>query len=133
MKNWMKAALTLASVAAIAAGGATPASAANQDGIQNSYELIYFYNSNVAGAWSDFSIPIANLAGYSYIGGGSGASGFGQAVKNNAASIRNAHPTRTARVYYNSNWAGTSNSCVPGCTGNLTPSLKNNNASHKWD
>lgn len=29
MKNWMKAALTLASVAAIAAGGATPASAAN--------------------------------------------------------------------------------------------------------
>lgn len=132
MKHIKKAAVALAAAVAVGAGAALPAQAANQDGIQNIYELIYFYNSNNAGAWSDFTVNVANLAGYAYIGGGSSASGFGQGVKNNAASIKNTHVSRTAAVYYNSYFAGPSYLCVPGCRANLSPTLKNQNASHRW-
>lgn len=132
MKLIKKAAVAVAAVLAVGAGAALPAQAANQDAIQNTYELIYYYNSNLAGAWSDFAGDVSNLSGYSYIGGGLSANGFGQAVKNNAASIKNTHTTRTVRVYYNSSWGGTYNECKAKCAGNLTPALKNQNASHKW-
>ncbi len=96
--------------------------------------LTYFYNSDLKGASKSFCGPVANLAGYTY-DTGSDLAGYGQAVKNNAASIRHlvhASGQPNVNVYELSNYGGKSNYCVPGCQGNLTPDLKNENASHKW-
>lgn len=56
----------------------------------------------------------------------------GYSVKNNAASIKNTSTYRTVTVFYNSGYAGVANVCIATCQGNLTPNLKNNNASHRW-
>lgn len=96
--------------------------------------LTYFYNSNLQGASATFCSPIANLSGFTY-NQGSGLAGYGQAVKNNAASIRHivfAGGQPNVNVYELSNFQGKSNYCIPGCQGNLTPALKNENASHRW-
>ncbi|MFT3887320.1 MAG: hypothetical protein QM713_04050 [Arachnia sp.] len=111
---------------------ATPAQAANQDGVQETNEMVYYYNSGLAGAWSDFAWNVPNLAGYAYIGGGTGANGFGDPVKNNAASVRNKHSTAAIHIYYNSGYGGYSNKFYPNMSGNLSPTLKNENASHQW-
>ena len=96
--------------------------------------LTYFYNSDLKGASRSFCGPIANLAGYTY-NTGSSLAGYGQAVKNNAASIRHTvfvSGQPTVNVYTEINYKGKINLCVPGCEGNLTPELKNKNQSHKW-
>jgi hypothetical protein len=131
-KRIIRIGTALAAAAALSVGLTGVANAANQDAVKNTNELIYYYNSGLAGAWSDFSVNVSNLAGYSYIGGGKDANGFGYAVKNNAAAIQNKSTTRTVTVYLNSGYQNTANVCLPGCSGNLTPALKNNNASHRW-
>lgn len=57
--------------------------------------------------------------------------GEGQEVKNNAAAAASGEASATNTVYYNSGYAGASQSFGPRSTGNLNSTLKNENASIK--
>lgn len=97
--------------------------------------LFYYYNSNLAGAYRVFSTDVSNLAGYKYDAVGTTSAGLGQYVKNNAASIRHYSYSSTGMpvvVFFYSGYGFPADACVPNCAGNLTPDLKNNNASHRW-
>ncbi|MFE6285601.1 hypothetical protein [Streptomyces sp. NPDC057877] len=56
-------------------------------------------------------------------------SGEGQDVKNNAAAAASGEASATNTVFYNSGYAGASQSFGPRSTGNLNSTLKNENAS----
>ncbi|WP_433288257.1 peptidase inhibitor family I36 protein [Micromonospora sp. CA-244673] len=110
---------------------ASPAQAASRDGVCDSGEFCYFYNSNYAGSISDFTGSIEDYGTtqpscYEFKGAGAGQ---GLCVKNNAASVWN-RTSKTVVVYFNSNFAGASQSFAAGAKANLNATLKNNNASH---
>jgi Peptidase inhibitor family I36 len=110
---------------------ASPASAASRDGVCDSGEFCYYYNSNNTGSISDFTTSIDDYGTtqpscYEFKGAGNGQ---GVCVKNNAASVWN-RTGKAVRVYYNSNFAGASQEFAAGAKGNLNATLKNNNASH---
>ncbi|MFC5181801.1 peptidase inhibitor family I36 protein [Actinomadura harenae] len=109
-----------------------PASAASRDGVCDSGEFCYYYNSNQAGSISDFTGSISDYGTtqptcYDFKGPGNGQ---GVCVKNNAASVWN-RTGSTVRVYFNSGYGGDSQDFAPGASGNLNATLKNNNASHQ--
>jgi surface antigen len=109
----------------------SPAFAASRDGVCESGEFCLYYNSNQAGAVSDFTGSIDDYGAtqpscYDFKGSGAGA---GVCVKNNAASVWN-RTSKTVTVYFNSNYGGASQSFAAGAKGNLNATLKNNNASH---
>jgi hypothetical protein len=112
---------------------AQPASAASRDGVCDSGEFCYYYNSNEQGAVSDFTGSISDYGTteptcYDFKGSGSGQ---GTCVKNNAASVWN-RSSETVRVYLNSGYAGSYQDFASGAEGNLNATLKNNNASHQF-
>jgi murein DD-endopeptidase MepM/ murein hydrolase activator NlpD len=124
--------------AAIAIGGpalvvaAGPADAAARDGVCNSGEFCYYYNSGEVGSISDFTTSISDYGTsqpdcYDFKGAGAGK---GLCVKNNAASVWN-RTTKTVRVFFNSGYGGASQDFASGAKGNLSATLKNNNASHQ--
>jgi murein DD-endopeptidase MepM/ murein hydrolase activator NlpD len=127
-----------ATTATIALGGAAaalaaPASAAARNGVCESGEFCYYYNSNNAGSVSDFTGSLANYGTtqpscYDFKGPGNGK---GLCIKNEAASVWN-RSSKTVRVYYNSNYGGTYQDFKAGAKGNLNSSLKNQNASHQF-
>jgi murein DD-endopeptidase MepM/ murein hydrolase activator NlpD len=129
--------LTL-TTAAVAVGGtvaalAAPASAAARNGVCESGEFCYYYNSNNAGSVSDFTGSVADYGTtqpscYDFKGPGNGK---GLCIKNEAASVWN-RSSKTVRVYYNSNYGGTYQDFKAGAKGNLNSSLKNQNASHQF-
>ena len=107
------------------------ASAAERDGVCDDGEFCLYYNSNGQGAVSDFRGSITNYGGgqpncYEFKGSGSGQ---GKCVKNNAASAWN-RTGQPVTVYYNSNHSGPSQVIPDGEPVNLSPELKNENASH---
>lgn len=104
------------------------ASAANQDGTINDNEFVFFFNSNLGGSYSDFASSTANLAGYTFLKGG--LAGYGQYVKNNSASVTNLRGS-TARVYFNSNYAGPYDTVNAASSRNLVNTY-NDNASFRW-
>jgi peptidoglycan hydrolase-like amidase len=124
--------------AAVALGGAvlattSPASAASRDGVCDSGEFCYYFNSGNEGSVSDFTGSIPDYATeqpscYDFKGPGAGK---GQCIKNAAASVWN-RSTKTVRVYFNSDYAGTHQDFAAGAKGNLNSSLKNQNASHQF-
>ena len=126
------------STAALALGGAasamlSPASAAARNGVCETGEFCYYYNSGNAGSVSDFTGSVANYGTtqpscYDYKGTGAGK---GLCIKNDAASVWN-RSTKTVRVYYNSNYAGAYQDFKAGDKGNLNATLKNQNASHQF-
>ncbi len=126
-----------ATTAAIALGGAaaalaSPASAASRNGVCESGEFCYYYNSNNAGSVSDFTGSVANYGTeqpscYDF----RGRAAEGLCIKNEAASVWN-RSSKTVRVYYNSNYGGTYQDFKAGAKGNLNSSLKNQNASHQF-
>ena len=123
------AALAIATSIMIAAG---PASAAARDGVCDSGEFCFYYNSNQAGSISDFTgsendYGTAQPSCYDFKGAGAGK---GVCVKNNAASVWN-RTGKTVRVYFNSGYDGASQDFAAGAKGNLNATLKNNNASHE--
>ncbi|CNF46514.1 Peptidase family M23 [Mycobacterium tuberculosis] len=129
--------LTLATAAAAVGGTAAalaaPASAAARNGVCESGEFCYYYNSNNAGSVSDFTGSVANYGTtqpscYDFKGPGNGK---GLCIKNEAASVWN-RSSKTVRVYYNSNYGGTYQDFKAGAKGNLNSSLKNQNASHQF-
>jgi hypothetical protein len=129
---------TLTRVGIIAAAAtmlatATPAFAASRDGVCDTGEFCYYYNSGEAGSISDFTGSIADYGTtqpscYDFKGPGLGK---GKCVKNNAASVWN-RSSKTVTVYYNSGYGGDSQDFAPGAKGNLKAALKNQNASHKF-
>ena len=129
---------TLTRVGIIAAAAtmmatATPAFAASRDGVCNTGEFCYYFNSGEAGSISDFTGSIADYGTtqpscYDFKGAGNGK---GVCVKNNAASVWN-RSSKTVRVYFNSGYAGAHQDFAPGAKGNLNATLKNQNASHEF-
>jgi peptidoglycan hydrolase-like amidase len=125
----------LAAVVTVLAGVvvvAGPASAASRDGVCDSGEFCYYFNSDEAGSVSDFTGSLDDYGTtqptcYEFKGDGNGK---GVCVKNNAASVWN-RTSSTVRVYYNSNYAGSYQDFAAGAKGNLNATLKNNNASHQ--
>ena len=112
---------------------AQPASAAGRDGVCNSGEFCYYYNSDYQGSVSDFTGSIGDYGTtqpscYDFKGAGNGK---GVCLKNNAASVWN-RSSKPVRVYFNSNYAGTYQEIQAGAKANLNATLKNNNASHKF-
>ncbi|MFG2085161.1 MULTISPECIES: peptidase inhibitor family I36 protein [unclassified Spirillospora] len=127
-----------ATTAAIALGGAasaliSPASAASRNGVCESGEFCYYFNSDNKGSISDFTGSIADYGTkqpscYDFKGAGNGK---GQCIKNNAAAVWN-RSGKTVRVHYNSNYGGKYQDFKAGAKGNLNSSLKNQNASHQF-
>ena len=122
-------------VAGVVAGGllaqGAPAQAAGRDGVCDSGEFCYYYNSDQAGSVSDFSGSLGDYGTsqpscYDFKGAGAGK---GQCIKNEAASAWN-RTSKTVRVYYNSNYGGTYLDIKSGAKVNLG-ALKNQNASHQ--
>ncbi|GAA2213846.1 hypothetical protein GCM10009850_093090 [Nonomuraea monospora] len=126
----------LSGLAAVALGGTVlattaPASAAGRDGVCDSGEFCYYFNSGNQGSVSDFTGSIADYATtqptcYDFKGPGAGK---GQCIKNAAASVWN-RSTKTVRVYFNTGHTGTYQDFAAGTKGNLNATLKNQNASH---
>ncbi|MEV4583206.1 SpoIID/LytB domain-containing protein [Nonomuraea jabiensis] len=127
-----------AATAAMALGGtvlaaASPASAAARDGVCDTGEFCYYFNSNNQGSLSDFTESIDDYATtqptcYDFKGPGDGK---GKCIKNAAASAWN-RSSKTVRVYFNSGHTGTYQDFAPGAKGNLNATLKNQNASHQF-
>ena len=127
-----------AAAAAMVLGGtvlatASPASAATRNGVCETGEFCYYFNSNNKGSVSDFTGSVANYATtqptcYDFKGPGAGK---GKCIKNAAASVWN-RTGKTVRVYYNSNFSGNYEDFKAGIKRNLDSALKNQNASHKF-
>ncbi len=137
MKMRKRALLTsmLTAIALLTSGAflAQPASAASRDGVCDSGEFCYYYNSGEAGAVSDFTTSVSDYGTtepscYDFKGSGAGA---GTCIKNNAASVWN-RSSKTVRVYFNTGYAGASEDFAPGAKVNLDSTLKNENASHQF-
>lgn len=133
MQRVFKSLASIALASAALVGFASPANAAHQDATVNSGEFVFFYNSNYAGSYSDFLYVSSNLANYTFIK--PGLSGYQTPVKNNSASVAN-YKYQTARVYFNSNWAGDYDQVGPGTgsnpSGRNLVKTYNDNASFKW-
>ena len=114
--------------------GVAPADAATaRNGVCDSGEFCYFFNSNYAGSVSDFSGSMSNLGDrqpYCYEFRGKG-NGKGICVKNHAASVWN-RSSKPVTVFFNSGYHGASQTIAPGHRANLKAALKNNNASHRF-
>lgn len=109
-------------------GVTPPASASEHDGGCHSLELCLYYNSGQAGALHDFRYRVSDFAPYRFLGSGKGS---GVTVKNNAASASNRDGYFTARVYFNSGYAGPADDVPPLAKRNLGDTY-NDNASFNW-
>ncbi|GHE48160.1 hypothetical protein GCM10017673_57400 [Streptosporangium violaceochromogenes] len=113
---------------------APPASAATRNGVCETGEFCYYFNSGTKGSLSDFTGSVADYGTtqpscYDFKGPGNGK---GKCVKNSAASAWN-RTGKTVRVHFNSNYGGNVHQdFAPGARGNLKPALKNQNASHQF-
>jgi len=133
LRRIITAAATVLTLGVAMLAVATPASAAERDGVCESGEFCYYYNSDNAGAISDFTGSLGDYGTteptcYDFKGT---AAGHGICVKNNAASVWN-RSGKTVRVYFNTGFAGASQDFAPGAKANLNATLKNNNASHQF-
>ncbi|WP_182881925.1 MULTISPECIES: peptidase inhibitor family I36 protein [unclassified Microbispora] len=130
--------LTTAAAATVLGGTvlatASPASAATRNGVCETGEFCYYFNSGTKGSLSDFtgSVPDYGTRQPSCFDFKGPGAGKGKCVKNAAASVWN-RSGKTVRVYFNSNYGGSIyQDFAPGAKGNLKPGLKNQNASHQF-
>ncbi|RPF21148.1 peptidase inhibitor family I36 protein [Myceligenerans xiligouense] len=114
--------------------GATAAQAATaRNGVCESGEICFYYNSNNAGSISDHAA--SDLGNYGtdpatcYVFRTAGRNGYNQCIKNNVASVWN-RTGKTVRVHYNSYYGGAYDAVAAGAKRNLKAAVKNNNASH---
>lgn len=137
MKTLMRERFAIAGVAGALIGAtliaAPPATtqAAGRDGVCETGEFCLYYNSNHQGSVSDFTGSISNYGDsqpscYEFRGPGAGR---GLCVKNDAASVWN-RTSQSVTVYYNSGYAGPSQTIAAGSRVNLNTTMKNENASH---
>ncbi|OLO52389.1 hypothetical protein BKH30_06780 [Actinomyces oris] len=111
---------------------ASAAGAAGRDGICDSGEVCFYYNSNQQGSVSDFTDSVGSYGNsqpscYDFKGSGNGK---GKCLKNEAASVTN-RTGKPVTVYYNSNYQGAIQTIPAGASVNLNSTLKNQNASHR--
>lgn len=98
------------------------------DGVCQAGELCLYFNSNHQGSFSDFVLGVKDFSTVRFVADGAGK---GQLVKNNAASACNKDDNLTARVFFNSNWAGSHDDIPPNTCRNLVNTY-NENASFEW-
>ncbi|MDX3224163.1 hypothetical protein [Streptomyces sp. ME19-01-6] len=97
--------------------------------------LTLYYNSDFGGAASSFGGKINNYTTDSVVyvfGGTVSGTGYGNAVKNNAASGCVDSNNENYKVFYNSYQKGVSQTFTHGTCKNLNSDLKNQNASQDW-
>ncbi|MFJ8081317.1 peptidase inhibitor family I36 protein [Streptomyces sp. NPDC096205] len=82
-----------------------------------------FYNSDYGGDMVSTGYNVSNFAGWTWDNG--------QSVKNNAASAYN-YTERCGRLYFNSNYAGASDTIAAGTGWRRLVNTYNNNASFRW-
>ncbi|EMF54606.1 MULTISPECIES: peptidase inhibitor family I36 protein [Streptomyces] len=92
-----------------------------------SQAFCFFYNSNLGGSYAGMATRQATLAGHKFSYVGTTNAGIGQNVMNNSASVYNNNST-CVRIYYNSNFAGPSDT-VSARSGRNLANTYNNNAS----
>ena len=133
-KKFVTALATAAVAASIVATGAAPAQAATaRNGVCETGEVCFYYNSGYAGSMSDFSASVANYGtdpATCYVFKSAGA-GQGLCIKNNVASVRN-KSSQPVKVFYNSSYGGTYQTIGANSAANLNTTMKNNNASHQF-
>ena len=113
-------------------GAATASAATARNGSCEDGEFCLYYNSDQAGSVSDFNTSISDYGDeqpscYEFKGAGNGK---GLCVKNEAASVWNRTDNKVT-VYFNSGYAGPSQTIAANTKVNLNATLKNENASHK--
>ncbi|MEV6237863.1 peptidase inhibitor family I36 protein [Lentzea sp. NPDC051838] len=113
-------------------GAATANAATARNGVCEDGEFCLYYNSDNAGSISDFNTSISDYGDeqpscYEFKSGGNGQ---GLCVKNEAASVWNRTDNKVT-VYFNSGYAGPSQTIAANTKTNLNSTLKNENASHK--
>jgi hypothetical protein len=134
-KRLVQAALALGGSAALVVAVAGTASAATpRNGVCEVGEFCLYWGPGLTGSVSDFNGSISNYGStqptcYDFKGPGTGQ---GQCVKNNAMSAWNRTTSNRVTVYYNSGYAGASDTYQPGEFGDLISALQNQNASHKF-
>jgi murein DD-endopeptidase MepM/ murein hydrolase activator NlpD len=116
-----------------AAVAAPSAQAAARDGVCEPGEFCLYFNSDHQGSVSDFTSSIPDYGAkqpecYEYRGPGAGK---GRCVKNEAAAAWNRTGVPVT-VFFNSGYAGASQTIAAGGKVNLDPALKNENASHRF-
>lgn len=126
------AAAVLVAVGLVAPGTAAQA-AGTRDGVCDTGEFCYYYNSDHTGSVSDFDVSVGDYGTeqpscYDFKGPGAGQ---GSCIKNDAASVWN-RSGKPVRVHYNSEYGGTYQEIAAGGKVNLNATLKNNNASHRF-
>ncbi|WP_246017382.1 peptidase inhibitor family I36 protein [Micromonospora pisi] len=108
------------------------APAAARDGVCHDDEFCLYYNSDHQGSVSDFATSVSNYGDsqptcYEFKSAGNGQ---GLCVKNNAAAAWN-RTSQSVTVFYNSGYAGASQTIPAGGKVNLNAGIKNENASHR--
>ena len=106
--------------------GWTPGTTCSAAGHQ--FCLWYAQGQGTGGAGWGSSGSVGTISGTFTIGG-SGAAGYGQAVRNNAASMTNVTTNCNVTTWYSPNYTGPYNWLSPDTGGNLTSTLHNNEAS----
>src|SRR5689334_19386878 len=96
----------------------SPALATSRNGVCESGEFCYYFNSGNKGSVSDFTGSVADYGAtqpscFDFKGPGAGK---GKCVKNAAASVWN-RSSKTVRVYFNSNYGGRYQDFKPGAKG----------------
>jgi lysozyme len=128
-RNYYNGTLTQLKAWAGTGGTTTPPT---RNGVCESGEFCYYYNSYNAGSMSDHPASQADYGAtqptcYEFKTAGSGQ---GVCVKNHAASVWN-RTGKTVRVHYNSSYGGAYQAVAAGAKVNLNATLKNQNASHR--
>ena len=123
-------ALTAGGFAAVS--GHSAAQAADRNGKCEKGEFCYNYNSNLKGAWSDFTSSVGDYGTtqpscYDFKGK---AKGHGKCVKNEAGGFWN-RSSKPVTIYFNSGYAGKHVTVKPGAKGKMPAAVYNNNASHR--
>lgn len=119
---------TLTQLKSLANGAVAP----SRNGVCQSGELCYYYNSYQTGSLSDHKPTHGDYGATQptcYVFKSTG-NGKGVCVKNHAASVWN-RTGKTVRVHYNSWYGGAYQSIPAGAKVNLNATLKNQNASHR--
>lgn len=118
----------------LVAAGTTAHAATLRNGVCETGEFCYYYNSDYAGSVSDHGAQLADYGSTTpscYTFRTPGKAGYGKCVKNNAASVFN-RTTRTIRIYYGTGYAGKYLDIAAGAKRNLAgTALYNQNASHR--
>ncbi|WP_050671367.1 M23 family metallopeptidase [Luteipulveratus halotolerans] len=123
-------ALTAGGFAAVS--GHSAAQAADRNGKCEKGEFCYNFNSDLKGAWSDFTSSVGDYGTtqpscYDFKGK---AKGHGKCIKNDAGGFWN-KTNKPVTIYFNSGYAGRSVTVKPGAKGKLPAAVYNNNASHR--